>query len=160
MDVINWLHELAAPLGPALQSLVIALAGAIPFVESYTGSALGVVIGLPVAVAITAAVIGNWLCMFGLVTLGAGIQRKLAEKSRCEPSKGQQRFMRMFNRFGVPGVSLLGQWVLPSQITSMLLVGIGSNKRQVIIWQTISIILWGIGFGLLAMLGVSALENL
>ncbi|GHD02864.1 hypothetical protein [Zhihengliuella salsuginis] len=159
MDIINWLQELAAPLPGWLQSFVIALAGAIPFVESYTGSVIGVVVGLPVWVAVPAAVVGNWICMFLLVTLGAGIQRRLAERSRREPSKGQQKFLRMFNRFGVPGVSLLGQWVLPSQITSMLMVGIGAAKNQVVLWQSISIALWGAGFGTLAVLGLTALGS-
>ncbi|GAA3703511.1 hypothetical protein GCM10022377_16450 [Zhihengliuella alba] len=160
MDVINWLQDLATPLPALLQALVIALAGAIPFVESYFGSVVGVVVGLPVWAAVLAAVVGNWVCMFLLVTLGAGIQRRLAERSRREPSRGQQKFLRMFNRFGVPGVSLLGQWVLPSQITSMLMVGIGASKDQVILWQSISIVLWGAAFGTLAVLGLTALTSI
>ncbi|WP_102157364.1 hypothetical protein [Zhihengliuella halotolerans] len=160
MDLINWLQDLAEPLPAWLQSCVIVLAGAIPFVESYAGAVIGVFVGLPVWVAVPAAIVGNWICMFLLVTLGAGIQRRLAERSRREPSKGQQKFLRLFNRYGVPGVSLLGQWVLPSQITSMLMVGVGAAKNQVIIWQSISIVIWGAAFGTLAVLGLSALGSL
>ncbi len=61
----------------------------------------------------------------------------------------------MFDRFGVPGVSLLGQTVLPSQITSMAMVSFGANRNTVAVWQIISIILWGVLFGVLATLGVN-----
>ncbi|GAB3052831.1 hypothetical protein [Sediminivirga luteola] len=153
--VITWLQEQAATVDTWLQMLVIAFAGAIPFVESYFGSMIGVLAGLPIWLAVPAAVIGNWLCMFGLVTFGAGVQRRMAARSQKEPTKRRERFMRMFDRFGVPGVSLLGQSILPSQITSMLMVGIGASKSRVILWQTISIILWGVLFGVLALLGVN-----
>ena len=42
-------------------------------------------------------------------------------------------------------------------ITSMALVSFGAPKKLVIGWQTVSIILWGAAFGLLAMWGVDLL---
>ena len=41
-------------------------------------------------------------------------------------------------------------------ITSMAMVAFGASQRAVIIWQTISIILWGVAFSALALLGVNA----
>ena len=76
-----------------------------------------------------------------------------------EMSPRKQRLRRMMDRFGVPGVSLLGQTVLPSQITSGALVAFGANTRGVLIWQVISIILWGVVFGTLAALGVDLLQT-
>ena len=61
---------------------------------------------------------------------------------------------RMFDKFGVPGVSLLGQTFLPSQITSSAMVGFGANRNVVAFWQVVAIILWGVLFGVLAMLGI------
>jgi hypothetical protein len=60
----------------------------------------------------------------------------------------------MFDRYGIAGVSLLGQSVLPSQITSGMMVSFGASKQKVILWQVVSIILWGVAFGVLAVLGV------
>ena len=62
---------------------------------------------------------------------------------------------RSFDRYGVAGVSLLGQTILPSQITSAAMVSFGANRNAVIMWQVISIILWGVAFGVLTTLGVS-----
>ncbi|MFC7788228.1 hypothetical protein ACU045_04510 [Microbacterium sp. MAHUQ-60] len=64
----------------------------------------------------------------------------------------------MFDRFGVPGVSLLGQTVLPSQITSGMMVSFGASRNAVIFWQVISIILWALLFALIGMGGVALLR--
>lgn len=72
------------------------------------------------------------------------------------PSARRLRLKRRFDRFGVPGVSLLGQTLLPSQITSAAMVGFGADTRTVVTWQTISIIVWGAVFGTLAAAGLYA----
>lgn len=61
----------------------------------------------------------------------------------------------MFDRFGVPGVSLLGQTVLPSQITSGMMVSFGASRNAVIVWQVISIIIWAIVFALIGQAGIA-----
>ncbi|WP_231443213.1 hypothetical protein [Brevibacterium zhoupengii] len=137
-----------------LQWAGVLLVSAIPFVESYFGAVIGVAIGLHPVVAILVAVIGNVISMLAFV-YGAGAIRDKATKNKgAEPSQKRQRLKRMFDKFGVPGVSLLGQTLLPSQITSMAMVGFGANRNAVAFWQIISIILWGVLFGVLATLGI------
>lgn len=139
------------------QWLAIMLASAIPFVESYFGSALGVLAGVNPVIAIIAAIIGNIISMVLLVLFGGKIRqwRKSDEKPM---TKGYEKIKKFFDKFGVIGVSLLGQTVLPSQITSMAMVTFGVNKTKVIFWQVISIILWGVAFGLLAVFGVNLIK--
>ena len=108
-------------------------------------------------VAIAAAVIGNVISMLAFVLSAHGIRGKV-KKSDQELSPKRQKLKRMFDRFGVPGVSLLGQLVLPSQITSAAMVSFGASKNAVIFWQIISIIIWGLVFGVLAALGISLLR--
>ncbi|WP_271395461.1 small multi-drug export protein [Neomicrococcus lactis] len=139
-----------------VQVLAVSLVSAIPFVESYFGSAIGVVAGMPLWLAVPAAVVGNWISMFVLVLLADKTRGRFA-KPYAEKSKKRERFERLFNRWGVPGVSLIGQTVLPSQITSAAMVGAGASPRQVILWQSISIVIWGLVFGSLAMAGLAVL---
>ena len=109
--------------------------------------------------AIIAAVVGNVISMV-LVVLSADrlrARRGVTPVEQLSPRK--QRLRRMLDRFGVPGVSLLGQTVLPSQITSGALVAFGASTRGVIGWQVVSIILWGVAFGTLAVLGVDLVQN-
>ncbi|WP_374928120.1 hypothetical protein [Kytococcus sedentarius] len=146
------LQQFTEGLPPALQWAGVALVSAIPFVESYFGSTIGIVAGLHPAVAIPAAIIGNAISMVVIVSL-AGKGRDLAVGEK-EESPRRARFRRAFDRWGVPGVSLLGQTLLPSQITSAMMVGLGADRRAVILWQCLSIALWGVAFGMLAMAGV------
>lgn len=152
--MIESLQEFAASVPDWLQWAGILLVSAIPFVESYFGSVIGVAIGLHPVVAILMAVIGNVISMLAFV-YGTGASRDRATKNK-EPDESpkRQRLKRMFDKFGVPGVSLLGQTFLPSQITSSAMVGFGANRNVVAFWQVISIILWGVLFGVLATLGI------
>lgn len=52
-------------------------------------------------------------------------------------------------------MSLIGPTILPSQITSVAMISFGASKNAVILWQVISIIIWGTAFGVLATMGIS-----
>lgn len=158
--MIEQLQEFAAGFPEWARWLAVMLVAAIPFVESYFGSAIGVAIGLHPAVAVTVAVVGNAVSMLAFV-LGAHATREKVRQARgtadAEETPKRRRLRRMFDRFGVPGVSILGQTVLPSQITSAAMVGFGASKNAVIAWQIVSIVLWGVLFGVLAHLGIGLL---
>ena len=150
------LQDFTASLPPWLQWAGVMLAGAIPFVESYFGSVIGVVAGLAAPVAVAAAVLGNVLSMLVLVLAAHAVRGRTVREPR-ERSPKRQRLRRSFDKYGVAGVSLLGQTMLPSQITSAALVSFGAPKNAVIFWQVISILLWGVAFGTLAAFGVDLL---
>lgn len=151
--MIESLQQFTSSFPPALQWLAVMLVAAVPFIESYFGSALGVVIGLNPVMAIFAAVVGNVASMLLLVNGAHFVRRKVAKEKEV-PSLKYARLRSAFEKYGIAGVSLLGQTILPSQITSAALVSFGAAKEKVIFWQIISIILWGTTFGLLAFLGV------
>lgn len=119
---------------------------------------IGVLAGLGPAVAIGAAIVGNVASMLVLVQAAHAARGRLAGEPK-ELSPRRQRLRRAFDRYGVAGVSLLGQSILPSQITSAAMVSFGASKRAVIVWQVISIALWGIAFGALAAVGVDLLSG-
>jgi hypothetical protein len=153
------LQEFVASLPPLFQWLGVMLIAAIPFVESYFGSAIGVLAGIPPVLAVSAAVAGNVASMLAFVYSASGVRRRVArggtDDGDDKRAAKRQKLRRAFDRYGIAGVSLLGQTILPSQITSAALVSFGANRRLVIIWQIVSIILWGTVFGLLATLGVN-----
>lgn len=186
-----------------LQAFGVALISAIPLIESYNGSAIGVIAGVPGPLALLAAIVGNVVSMLVVVQFAHGTRTRITTKKRVraeartvvtigadetrpdvgseqfdpesdtrtpdaasagdedakDTKKSHERIIRIFNRYGVAGVSLLGQTFLPSQITSGILVGLGASKNAVIGWQIVSIILWGTLFTVLASLGVLALAG-
>jgi uncharacterized membrane protein len=163
--MIETLQDFASSFPEYIQWLAVLLVSAIPFVESYFGSVIGVVIGLPPVVAIGAAVIGNVISMIAFVMSADRVRTQVVagrsarggvtvDEREPEESPRRQKLHRAFDRYGVPGVSLLGQTILPSQITSAAMVSFGANRNVVIFWQVISIILWGVLFGVLATLGI------
>ncbi|PZR53218.1 hypothetical protein DNL40_08990 [Xylanimonas oleitrophica] len=133
------------------QALLLALAGVIPLIESYLGSFLGIAFGVPAWVAVPAAVLGNLVCTIGLVLVTSRV-RAAATRGRLRKEKDdtwfRRRVARAAERYGVPGASLLGPLTLPSQVTATVLVALGARRNQVILWQSISIVLWGLAFGL------------
>ncbi|KAB1641680.1 hypothetical protein [Gulosibacter chungangensis] len=156
-DFVPQLQAFVEGLPPVVQFLGVALISAIPFVESYFGSAVGVLAGLPAPLAVSAAVVGNLTTML-LMVFGASAvrQRATANRAPVEPSRRQERIRRMLDRWGVPVVSLAGQTVLPSQIVAGTMVSLGAKRNRVIGWQVVSIILWGGIFATLATMGMLA----
>ncbi len=160
--MIETLHDFTTSLPPLLQWLGIIVASAIPFVESYLGAFIGVIAGVYLPVAVGAAIAGNVVSMFGFVHTADKVRSRVVAGRHTDAgtppdeaaSPRRRRLRRAFDRYGVAGVSLFGQTILPSQITAAALVSFGARRNAVIVWQTISISLWGIAFGALAALGV------
>ena len=61
-------------------------------------------------------------------------------ENRMSPRRA--KFQRAYERFGVPGVSLLGPLLLPTQFTATMLVATGIGKARVLVWQAIAILGW------------------
>lgn len=152
--IITPLQDFTSGLPEAVQWLGVVGISAIPFVESYFGSVIGVFAGLPVLLAIAMAVVGNAASMVLMVMGVGGVRERFAKQEVLTPR--QRKLRARFDRWGVPGVSLLGQAILPSQITSAAMVGFGANRRAVVGWQLVSITMWGLIFGYLAHRGVIA----
>lgn len=153
--MIDTLQDFTSSLPPLLQWVGVMLAAAIPFVESYFGAVIGVLAGINPVVAIIAAIVGNVISMLAFVFSAHGVRsRVVARKESRDQTPRRQRLRKAFDKYGVAGVSLLGQTILPSQITSAAMVSFGASRNAVILWQVISIILWGIAFGVLATFGV------
>ncbi|SDR83740.1 hypothetical protein [Agrococcus carbonis] len=160
--MLDALSDFTTGLPAWAQWIGVMLISAVPFVESYFGAAIGVLAGVHPVVAIVAAVVGNAASMLVFVLTADAARTKVlagrAGEDGPEPSPRRLRLKRMFDRFGVPGVSLLGQTVLPSQITSGAMVSFGASRNAVIVWQCISIVAWGTAFGLLALGGAELLS--
>ncbi|MCZ7424195.1 hypothetical protein ACGF5H_27995 [Micromonospora chalcea] len=167
-QLISNFQELVAQVPGIVQPFIVMLAGAIPFVDGEGAAIIGIAGGLHPIVAGVAAAVGNFLCVLlvvavtsrarttivdrrdSLVGVGGGAGARSSalgetyqETAATKPeSKGRRRFNRWLVRFGVPGASILGPLAIPTQITSAILVGGGTPRRWVLLWQAISIVIW------------------
>ncbi|MBQ1040921.1 MULTISPECIES: hypothetical protein [unclassified Micromonospora] len=167
-QLISNFQELVAQVPGIVQPFIVMLAGAIPFVDGEGAAIIGIAGGLHPIVAGVAAAVGNFLCVLlvvavtsrarttivdrrdSLVGVGGGAGARSSalgetyqETAATKPeSKGRRRFNRWLVLFGVPGASILGPLAIPTQITSAILVGGGTPRRWVLLWQAISIVIW------------------
>ena len=171
MTLIDTFQDLVAQVPDAVQPLIVAAAGAIPFIEGEGAATIGIIGGIPPVVAVVAAIIGNFLCVAVLVLLSSrtrtaviGRRRSRAQLREAVPAgapgdggirRGRRarrdappvsartaKFQRAFERYGVPGVSLLGPLLLPTQFTATMLAAAGVGKARILIWQAVAIIGW------------------
>lgn len=156
--MIEGLQEFVGGFPEWLQWVAVAVIAMIPFVESYLGTGIGVVVGMNPFVAASAAIFGNLVIVLLLVLLVLVVSRVRARMSRGgverESTPKREKISRLFERFGVPGVSLL---VHPTQISSVVMVGMGANRAKVIMWQVISIVAWAAFTGAVSTFGVNVL---
>ncbi|WP_300267313.1 small multidrug efflux protein [Microbacterium sp.] len=165
MNLIETFQDLVAQVPELVQPLIVALAGAIPFIEGEGAAAIGIVGGIHPVIAAIAAIIGNFLCVAILVIASSGARQAIvtrraqsrdaalaaggttttttteADESERKTAR-RQKFHSALNRYGVPGVSLLGPLLLPTQFTATMLAATGVGKVRVLVWQAIAIIGW------------------
>lgn len=170
--VIANLQQFVTALPEAIQFLGVFLIGLIPFVESHLGSVIGVAAGVPMPVAVLAAVAGNTVSVLGFVYAGskmrAAFRRGREHEGAASPEaadaarrgRRNERVRENMRRFGVPGASLIGPALLPSQFTSSALVGAGAHRGTVVIWTLVAVVLWGVlsggvAAGLFGMAGIA-----
>ena len=182
MDIVAHFQDLVAQVPEFLQPVIVALAGAVPFVEGEGATTIGILGGLNPVLAVAAAAIGNFLCVVVLVLLSSGarsaiVNRRTVHANAEEPvlawsgtrpgstpdetiramdenyatsdrkAARRAKFQRALDRYGVPGVSLLGPLLLPTQFTSTMLAGAGVGTARVLFWQGVAILAWSILFG-------------
>jgi hypothetical protein len=128
-------------------------------------------------IAAISAIVGNFVCVALLVLLSAKARSAVVSRQRAKAlvdADGQvvadagadsiridaddsarkaarkQKFQRALERYGVPGVSLLGPLLLPTHFTATMLAAIGIGTARILIWQAVAIIGWTTALSLLA----------
>lgn len=176
MNLIETFQNLVAQVPELIQPLVVALAGAVPFIEGEGAAAIGILGGIHPLIAAISAIAGNFLCVALLVLAGSGARAAVVNRRRAKAvvdadgrvaqdagadsirtnddsarkAARKQKFQSALDRYGVPGVSLLGPLLLPTQFTATMLAAIGIGKARILIWQAVAIIGWTTVLSLLA----------
>ena len=170
MNPLEMFQDLIARVPEFMQPLIVALAGAVPFIEGEGAAALGIVGGIHPVVAIIAGAVGNFACVAVLVILSSRARTALVTRHRAKVQERvlagggvesseltldpprtprQAKFQRAFERYGLPGVCLLGPLVMPTQFTATMLAAAGIDRTRILIWQGVAIVLWTVVIGAL-----------
>ena len=156
--MIENLQDWAQSFPGWLQWVAIFLIAAIPLIESYTGTFIGIAIGLHPVIAASAAIAGNTTVVVLIVFLTDRIRTRVRGtiQSAVPPRnlRRRERLRTLFERIGIPGVSLLGH---PTQVSAAAMVGFGADRSKVILWEVVSIVVWGAVIAVVAGFGIELL---
>lgn len=145
-DLVLGFQDLVSQVPDLVQPLIVALAGAVPFIEGEGAAAIGIIGGIhPIAAAIAGA-IGNFLCVAIIVLASSRARVAVTTRGGAVAEKPvsarREKFQKAYHRYGTPGVSLLGPLLIPTQFTAAALAATGVPARRVLLWQGIAIVMW------------------
>ncbi|TDL34356.1 DNA-binding protein [Jeotgalibacillus sp. S-D1] len=135
--------------------VLIFLAAATPWLEIALVIPLGIVRGHSPFLVILIAFLGNMLTVALLVVMFERVKEYFAKKAKGEKPKNkrQQRAARIWNKYGLPGLAMLGPILIGTHIAAFIGMSLGAEKRWTLIWSTISILVWSLIFGIATMMG-------
>ncbi len=159
MSVTQWWILLGAFLG-----------GALPWLEAIVVIPVAIVAGGPAVPVLLAAMTGNLLTVWLAAVFGARVRTWWSARraARREADGGEHpevaerrhrravRVERVMNRWGMPGLALLGPLGLGTQLSALAAVAVGVSARVAFIWVGAGTVLWSLVATGLTVAGVSA----
>lgn len=134
----------------------VFLGAAIPWLELALVIPLGIIYGMnPVAVIIV-GFLGNMVTVLALIIGYDKLKLWLAKRNEGKEkkvSKRSERAKELWNKYGLPGMILLGPILIGTHIAAFIAMTLGASKIKTTYWSVISIGAWAIVFGILTSLG-------
>ncbi|MBU0905670.1 MAG: small multi-drug export protein [Firmicutes bacterium] len=135
---------------------LVFLGAAIPWLEMALVIPLGIVTGLNPFWVVVIGFIGNMVTVLVLI-IGYDKFRlwlaKRREGQEVKESKRSERAKQLWNKYGLPGMLMLGPILIGTHIAAFIGMTLGASKKQTTVWSIISIAIWAIVFGVLTALG-------
>lgn len=163
--------------------VMVFILAAVPFFEVVGVIPIAVLGGLPILPVTILALLGNLLTVVLVIIFVDYIkewrrkrrlkkQHKLdqrrnevevIEEGEAEGRDGEEetvvegkrsiRAQKIWNKFGLPGLAIIGPFFVGSHITAFMSVTFGATRRLAIVWMTASLLFWGTVVAILAYLG-------
>lgn len=135
---------------------LVFLGAAIPWLEIALVIPLGIIRGLSSVWVMILAFVGNMLTVLILIVAFQKVKLWMdsrKEKSGKEDSKRTERGKRIWNKYGMPGLALLGPILIGTHIAAFIGLLFGATKMNTTLWMAISIALWTLVFGVATAMG-------
>lgn len=135
-----------------LYSLVLLLA-AVPFLEGPVIAPIALLAGLSFWPVLILAVVGNLLTVYLLIIFINKVKEWRAKKNK--KIKRESRAKNIWEKYGLPGLALVGPFFVGSHVTAFSSLVLGGNKKKVAFWMSISITGWSLILCVLVYYGFS-----
>lgn len=146
------------------QYIAVFIIGFVPFLEAFVAVPIGVLLDLPFILVVLVGITANWLSVMAVIVFSSFIRSLFSKKEKNNSdhfiNRRFQKAKKYFNKYGVPGISLLGPIIGTNHIGALVCIIAKANKKNIILWQTISIVIWAVGTGVLLIYGVDFYNNI
>lgn len=146
------------------QFIAIFIIGFVPFLEAFVAVPIGILLDLPFILVVLVGATANWLSVMVVIVFSTFIKSWFSAKDKNKSdhfiNKRFQKAKSYFNKYGVPGISLLGPVIGTNHIGALVCIIAKANIKNIILWQTISIVIWAVGTGVLLIYGVDIYNNI
>ncbi|WP_046174264.1 small multi-drug export protein [Domibacillus indicus] len=135
---------------------LVFIAAAIPWMEIALVIPVGIVRGLSPFWVMLLGFTGNMLTVLMLIfgfSKVEGWMKKKFEHKGMKQNRQMERARRIMNKYGLPGLALLGPLFIGTHIAAFIGLSFGAEKKWTTLWLTISIGLWTLIIGIATMLG-------
>ncbi|TDQ37441.1 small multi-drug export protein [Aureibacillus halotolerans] len=145
--------------------LLVFVFAATPFFEVIAVIPIGALAGLNVIVVAVVALLGNLLTVLLVIFLAERLKKWNEDRRRRKgidvdaPSKKRERAERLWTKYGIVGVSLLGPLIIGSHLAALTAMTFSNNKTKVTAWMTGSLVLWCVAMGVLSFYGVDLIQE-
>lgn len=149
----------------------VFLGGAFPWLEAIIVIPAGILAGLAVVPVVLAGVAGNLLTVWLAAVYGERLRTWwLARRQAARHADGgedredvtrrarrRQRIERVMNRWGMPGLAILGPLGLGTQLSAVAAVAVGVGARSAFLWVGAGTVGWSLAAAGLTVTGTSFL---
>lgn len=145
--------------------ILIFLAAATPWLEAIVVVPIGIIRGLNPFLVSLVAFVGNLLTILLVVIFYEKFEawraKRRAKKGieMQEPTKRQQRAKRVWNKYGLPGLSIGGPLILGTHLTILMALALGARKSAATWWAVVSLIAWIVVFAVGTFYGFNWFTN-
>ncbi|PAV31570.1 DNA-binding protein [Virgibacillus profundi] len=140
-----------------LEYALVFIGAAIPWMEIALVIPVGIVWGLSPFLVMLLAFVGNLITVVPLIIGFEKVKSWFAKRRRKkekQPSKRTDRGKKIWNKYGLPGLALLGPILTGTHIAAFIGMSLGAKKQWVMLWMTVSIGLWTIIIGVATVMGL------
>ena len=96
-----------------------------------------------------------------MLAIGTPARRWLVEKFKISPRPNPKKlFWRVWIRWGLPGLALLAPVTCGPYIAALIALALGEKPQRLLLWISLGVIPWCIGFAVMAATGSHAFESM
>ena len=138
--------------------LAIGTVAAFGAVQFWLAVPAGFALGLHPAVTCLATIVGGFIGMLVVLIPGERIGGWLAKRRKGRPrSKNAERAARIWERYGLVGFAFFSPVIPGVPLGALMALALGTPKPKVLLWFSLSLVVWSAGVTLVASYGLAAL---